>query len=115
MNISETEKSRVSRIILSIENRSWDLFKSLSDVGFPHEENMRHQFDITAKIVCDMNSQWNLEVNLIHDPSNVRMIHVKFVPINNKNEPIILLLQSTNAGENSTISIISFYEHYKFS
>lgn len=115
MKITETESDRISMIISSAQTKSWEKFKSLSDEEFSHEENMRQQFVSTSQILVDMDYQWNLEINIVPDPSGARMIDVKLEQKDGKSEPIILLLRSSTSDNKSKIGILSFYEDYNFS
>jgi hypothetical protein len=115
MKTTNAESDRISMIISSAQIKSWEKFKSLSDEEFSHKENMRHQFVITSQILIDMDYQWDLEINIIPDPPDARMIHVQLNPREGTREPIILLLRSSTLGKENKIGIISFYENYTFS
>jgi hypothetical protein len=113
--LTDTESERVAKILTAAQTGSWDLFKSLSEEEFSNMENMRSQFITTSKIVFDMNYNWTLEIDALPDPSGWRMIRVQVLSNKKGNQPVILLLRSENATEDSRIEIVAFYEDYEFS
>lgn len=114
LQASNTEIERISDVISAAQNNSWEKFKSLSDEPFLNEETMMEQFEESSIILRDMNHQWDLKVSISQDPTGPRILFSQIMA-QSVDQPLILILHSTTAAEDSRISIWAFYQNIDFS
>lgn len=106
LKTTELERSRIEKIIDAANRQSWAEFKSLTDMPFLNEENMKEQFELSSTQLQGEKS--HIETNVRKHRDGTRMIFSKIILENDAKRPLMLTLHGTDEGNDSKIWILTF-------